>query len=262
MKSKTGDSRMLCGAGILICGLGVFHSASAQNVAPMPQAPAEVVPVFQFPGIPAFSPGSGSAPLPTGTGGGGTTSGSGGGSGSSSSNVMAELMATPYGQAALAAAQAEGLNPTTMAALAQVESHFQNVADTGGTTSAFGPWQVESGTWQTTCRQYGLPYTLADMSNPQDEAVVAADTMVTYANSVQAATGSPPTISQMYGAYVFGPVYGDKLAQATNLDQPLASVVPAVDISNNNLQGMTIGDFYTVMNQRMGGVGGQPVFNN
>ncbi|MGC9271622.1 transglycosylase SLT domain-containing protein [Acidiphilium sp.] len=174
---------------------------------------------------------------------------------------MAELMATPYGQAALAAAQAEGLNPTTMAAIAAVESHFQNIADIGGQTSAFGPWQVESGTWTTTCRQYGLPYTLADMSNPQDEAVVAADTMVSYANSVEAATGSPPTIDQMYGAYVFGPVYGDKLAQATNLDQSLASVVPAVDISNNNLQGMTVGDFYTVMNQRMGGVGGQPVFN-
>ncbi|WP_029313669.1 MULTISPECIES: transglycosylase SLT domain-containing protein [Acidiphilium] len=235
--------------------------ATAQNVAPMPQAPAEVVPVFQFPGIPAFSPGPGSAPLPTGTGGGGTATGSGGGSGSSSSNVMAELMATPYGQAALAAAQADGLNPTTMAALAQVESHFQNIADTGGSTSAFGPWQVESGTWQTTCRQYGLPYTLADMSNPQDEAVVAADTMVTYANSVAAATGSPPTIDQMYGAYIFGPGVGGPLATVQNMNEPLSQVVPAVDISNNNLQGMTVGDFYNVMNQRMGGVGGQPVFN-
>ncbi len=236
--------------------------AMGQGVAPMPRAPAEVVPIFQFPGIPAFSPGSGSAPLPTGAGGGGTTTGSGGGSGSSSSNVMAELMATPYGQAALAAALADGLNPTTMAALAQVESHFQNIADIGGTTSAFGPWQVESGTWQTTCRQYGLPYTLADMSNPQDEAVVAADTMLTYANSVAAVTGSPPTIDQMYGAYVFGPKYGDQLANVKDMSAPLQSFVPAVDISNNNLQGMTVGQFYTTMNQRMGGVGGQAVFNN
>ncbi|MGC9271771.1 transglycosylase SLT domain-containing protein [Acidiphilium sp.] len=174
---------------------------------------------------------------------------------------MAELMATPYGQAALAAAQAEGLNPTTMAAIAEVESHFQNIGDTSGTTSAFGPWQVESGTWTTTCQQFGLPYTLADMSNPQDEAVVAADTMVSFANSVEAATGSPPTIDQMYGAYVFGPQVGAPLATVKDLSEPLAQVVPAVDISNNNLQGMTIGGFYSVMNQRMGGVGDQPVFN-
>ncbi|MCW8309195.1 lytic transglycosylase domain-containing protein [Acidiphilium sp. PA] len=175
---------------------------------------------------------------------------------------MAELMATPYGQAALAAAQTDGLNPTTMAAIAEVESHFQNIADTSGTTSAFGPWQVESGTWQTTCQRFGLPYSLADMSNPQDEAVVAADTMVSYAQSVQAATGSPPTIDQMYGAYVFGPGVGGPLAAVQNMNEPLSQVVPAVDISNNNFQGMTVGDFYSVMNQRMGGVGGQPVFND
>lgn len=236
--------------------------AIAQNVAPMPQAPAEVVPVFQFPGIPAFSAGS-SAPLPTGTGTGtGTGSGVGSGSSAPTGNLMAELMATPYGQAALEAAQADGLNPTTMAAIAEVESHFQNIGDTSGTTSAFGPWQVESGTWTTTCRQYGLPYTLSDMSNPQDEAVVAADTMVSFANSVEAATGSPPTIDQMYGAYVFGPGVGDQLANEQDMSAPLQSIVPAVDISNNNLQGMTVGQFYTTMNQRMGGLGSQPVFNN
>jgi hypothetical protein len=241
----------------------LIGAAMGQGVAPMPQAPAEVVPVFQFPGIPAFSTGPSSAPLPTGIGSGtGTgTGGFGSGPGSGSSNVMAELMATPYGQAALTAAQTAGLNPTTMAAIAEVESHFQNIADTSGTTSAFGPWQVESGTWQTTCQQFGLPYSLADMSNPQDEAVVAADTMVSYAQSVQATTGSPPTIDQMYGAYMFGPGVGDQLANVKDMSAPLQSFVPAVDISNNNLQGMTVGQFYTTMNQRMGGVGGQPVFN-
>lgn len=237
----------------------VVSVAFAQGVAPMPKMPAEVVPVFQFPGIPAFAP-SASAPLPVGSGSSAGSS-SGSGSGVSSGNIMAELMSTPYGQSALAAAQADGLNPTTMAAIAEVESHFQNIADIGGKTSAFGPWQVESGTWQTTCQQFGLPYTLADMSNPQDEAVVAADTMVSYANSVETATGSPPTINQLYGAYIFGPQVGDPLAKVQDLSEPLSQVVPAVDISNNNLQGMTVGDFYTTMNQRMGGVGDQPVFN-
>lgn len=252
---------ILGGSSLIIVPVALsIGSAFGQSVAPMPKMPAEVVPVFQFPGIPAFAP-SASAPLPVGSGSSAGSS-SGSGSGVSSGNIMAELMSTPYGQSALAAAQADGLNPTTMAAIAEVESHFQNIADIGGKTSAFGPWQVEAPTWQTTCQQFGLPYTLADMSNPQDEAVVAADTMVSYAQGVEAETGSPPTIDQMYGAYVFGPRYGDPLAAVQNQDEPLSQAVPAVDISNNNLQGMTVGQFYSVMNQRMGGVGGQPVFNS
>lgn len=164
-----------------------------------------------------------------------------------------------YAASGIAAANQYGINPDTMAGFALAESNDTNVPDANGSTSAFGVYQITQGTWNTIVQQDGLPFTEADISNPADQAVVAAAIVQNYGQTVATAIGGTPTVDQVYGAYVFGATPGADMAKAP-LDTPLSAIVSSQSLANNNMQGWTVGEFYSNMANRLGGTANEPAF--
>lgn len=168
-----------------------------------------------------------------------------------STNATQAMMSTPYGSTAVNAANQLGVNPNSIAAIGQAESGFQNVPTANGSSSASGPWQITAPTFIATSNQYGLGYTAADQTNPNAQAVESSYIVRDYASAVQQATGSPVTTAQAYGAYVFGPSAGSQMATA-DPSTPLSNLISAKALSNNNMSGWTVGQFYSTMSQRLG----------
>ena len=168
------------------------------------------------------------------------------------------MMAQSYGSTALSTSQQLGLNPNAIAAFGVLESNFQNVGTANGSSSATGPWQITSGTWNDYVSKYNLPYTSADRTDPTAQAVVANYIMKDYAASVTAATQQPATVQQAYGAYVFGPSAGAGLAGAS-LSEPMSNYVSATALSNNNMTGWTVQQFYDRVSSKVGAVATQTV---
>lgn len=204
--------------------------------------PPQVIPEFPELGTPNFTmPGnddsaaspSNSAPY---SGSSGTT------------NAYSELLSQSYGAQAVAAAQAAGINPDTLAAFAQIESHFQNVGN--GSSSADGVWQITNATWDQYAAQLGLSD--ADRSDPAVQAEVASAIINSYAASVSRVTGQPATGTQVYGAYMFGPSVGGEIAEEKNLNTPLSAYVPASELAANNMTGWTVQQYQQTVAARMG----------
>lgn len=250
--------RFPVGAMVALTGLITGGIAYGQ-IGPVMPAPRMVVPQYPEVGIGIYV-------SPSASSGGGGVSGQASGSTGTSSptgpavtggSALAELESTSYGQQAVAAAEAAGIDPNELAAFALVESNFQNVGDASGTTSATGPWQVTQGTFNSINQKYGLGFSPSDITNPADEAVVAAYTIQDYAQSVSNITGSPATGVQTYGAYVFGPLYGGSMAAAPP-STPLSQIVPASELANNNMQGWTVGQFYSTEGRKLGSPANSP----
>ena len=165
-------------------------------------------------------------------------------------DAMNTLQSESYGAAAIAAATADGVNPATLAAFGQVESHFQNVGNSS--SSADGVWQITTGTWDDTVKAYGLPYTEADRSDAVAQADVASHIISQYSNAVTARTGQPATTLQTYGAYMFGPTAGSEIAAESNPSTPLSAYVSAKALANNGMSNWTVGQYYQTMASRMG----------
>jgi len=96
-------------------------------------------------------------------GSGAGSAGSGGSSvtgdgGSSYQNMMLQS----YGQTALETSKQIGNNPNAVAAFGQLESGFKNIPTANGSSSATGPWQITTPTWNEYVSKYNLPYTAAD----------------------------------------------------------------------------------------------------
>lgn len=214
--------------------------------------PAQIVPTFGEVGITWGS-----------TSGGGTASGGGGTSSttpstnpnsystSGSSSALNAMQATSYGSTAVSVAQQEGVNVKSVAAIGQAESRFQNIPTANGSSSATGPWQFTTPTFLSVSKQYNLGYTAADITNPQAQAVKSAYLMHDYATTVSQAINQPATTLQTYGAWVFGPQAGSKIA-AADASAPLSSVVSAQPLSNNGMTSWTVGQFRQVMANRLG----------
>jgi hypothetical protein len=208
----------------------------------IPSVPEVGVTILILPGS-TTTPGTG----PTGSGPGTT----GGTPPAGSGSAYDEMMATSYGAAAANDAAAANINVNALAAIGKAESNFQNIPTANGSSSATGPWQVTSGTFMQYSNQYNLGYTSADMTNPTDNAQVASYVISSYANTVSQATGSPATVVQTYGSYVFGPTAGSLMATA-NPSAQLSQFVSARALSNNNMTGWTVGQFYSSMAPRLG----------
>ncbi len=224
--------------------------AVAQTVEPMPRTPVLPLAVYPEIGMPRVMVQGGGTGQPSG--------GSGGVSGGTGTGASAGGLSAQVQQTAEQAAASQGFSSVAMMDFCQTESGCQNIPNAGGTTSATGPWQMTQATFDQYAEAMG--YSPSDITNPQIQAQVAAVAMSSYAQSVENYTGSPPTIGQACAAWEFGPGVGDKLAGSVNPDEPLSDVVPATDISNNNLQGYTVGQYFQMVNQRMGGSGGQAFF--
>jgi hypothetical protein len=225
-------------AWVLAIVLSIMVTGSRAAIPPqiIPAVPELGTPNFSMPGSSNDSSSSrGSSPPYSGTPGSGS--------------AYNQLLSQTYGAQVVAAAQAEGINPDTLAAFAQIESHFQNVGN--GSSSAQGVWQITNGTWDQYASELGLSD--ADRSDPAVQAQVASAIINSYANSVSAYTDQPATGVQVYGAYMFGSTAGEKLASATDPDTPLSQIVPASELAANNMTGWTVQQYRQTVAARMGG---------
>jgi len=66
-------------------------------------------------------------------------------------------------------------------------------------------------------------------------------------------------VQQAYGAFVFGPGGGSRLAGATDTSAPMSDYVTPTQLSNNNMTGWTVGQFYNRVGSKLGGVATQMV---
>jgi Transglycosylase SLT domain len=189
------------------------------------------------------------------SGGGGAT---GGGGSVGSGSAYAAMMATSYGTAAATDAQNAGISADALAAIGEVESGFENVPTANGSSSATGPWQILQGTFNQFNSQYGLGYSPSDITNPTARAQVASYIVKAYASAVSQATGQAATVLQTYGAYVFGPGAGSRIATA-DPSEPLSSYVSVTALTNNNMTGWTVRQFDAAMGAKLGSAASETV---
>jgi hypothetical protein len=261
-----GRSWLNLGFASLVAGISLHAFADPAPVT-MNGVPAQVIPSIPEVGAPTFVTPAGSGSF---MGDGGSATSTDGSTDMSSSSTdwtaysgggtpaMDAMMATPYGAAAASSATQLGLTPEAMAGLGQLESGFRNVGTANGSSSATGPWQITSGTWAGTIAKYNLPYTASDITNPAAQAQVASYIAKDYSSAVSQATQQPATVVQTYGAWVFGPSPGSKMATA-DPSTPLGQFVSDKALSNNNMTGWTVGQFYSTFGNKLGSAANQTV---
>lgn len=253
------------GGGLLLAAILVPGGMAWADPSPVTETgvPAQVVPTYPEAGAPTFvTPTGGDSFLgDTSSASGSDGSNGWGGSSGDGGSAMDAMMATSYGTIASNTATQIGLNPGTMAGLGEMESGFQNVATSNGSSSATGPWQITTGTWNDTVAKYDLPYTADDITNPAAQATVAAYVAKDYATTVSDATGQPATVLQTYGAWVFGPTPGAAMATA-QASAPLSEYVSSTALANNNMTGWTVGQFNSVFSNKLGSTADQPALSS
>lgn len=209
------------------------------------QVASQIVPSIDETGAPTFIfPGAATS---SSTGGGTSGSSSSYSGVWGSSDAMSKLLSQSYGADSVAAAKAAGINPDTLAAYAQIESHFQNTGNSS--SSATGVWQITSGTWNDYASKLGL--SSADRNDPVAQAKVASAIISSYASAVSKSTGTAATSAQVYAAYMFGTSAGSKIATATS-NTPLSSLVSSSSLAANNMSGWTVGQYLSTVSSRMG----------
>jgi len=171
------------------------------------------------------------------------------------------MLATDYGSTAETVAQQQGVSVESVAAVGQAESGFRNVPTSNGSSSATGPWQFTTSTFQAVSNKYALGYTAADITNPQAQATEVSYLMRDNANAVSQVTGKPATTLQAYGGWVFGASPGAQIA-AVAPDTPLNQIVSAQSLANNGMSSWTVGQFRQVMTNRLGAAANQPVLTS
>jgi len=174
------------------------------------------------------------------------------------SDALSAMNATSYGSVAVNAAQQEGVSVESVAAVGQAESGFRNIPTANGSSSATGPWQFTTPTFLSVSQQHGLGYNASDVTNPQAQAVASAYLLHDYATTVSQAINQPATTLQTYGAWVFGPQAGSKIATA-DANTPLSSIISRQSLSNNGMESWTVSQFRQVMTNRLGSAANQPV---
>ena len=223
--------------------------------------PAQIAPTYGEVGITwgGLSGGSNA----TGGGGGGTSPSNtvvmnSGSYRPGSSTALDAMRATDYGSTAETVAQQQGVSVQSVAAVGQAESGFRNIPTGNGSSSATGPWQFTTSTFQAVSNKYDLGYTAADITNPQAQATEVSYLMRDNANAVSQMTGQPATTLQAYGGWVFGSSAGARIA-AVSADTPLSQLVSTQALANNGMASWTVGQFRQVMTNRLGSAANQSV---
>ena len=253
------------GAGAVLCGCALMVGKATAQTNPSlvnpSGVPAQIVPTYGEVGITwgGFSGGSNST---SGEGGGTPPLNAGAANPGSyqpgGSSAVSAMLATDYGSTAVSVAQQLGVSVDSVAAVGQAESGFRNVPTANGSSSATGPWQFISGTFQTISNKYGLGYTAADITNSQAQATEVSYLMRDNANAISQATGQAATTLQAYGGWVFGTTPGVQIASATD-SAPLSQFVSAQSLANNGMSSWTVGQFRQVMANRLGSAANQAV---
>ena len=151
-----------------------------------------------------------------------------------SSSALNAMLATDYGSTAETVAQQQGVSVEAVAAVGQAESGFRNIPTSNGSSSATGPWQFTTSTFQAVSNKYGLGYTAAEITNPQAQATEVSYLMRDNENAVFQVTGQPATTLQAYGGWVFGASAGAQIA-AVIPDTPLNQIVSGQSLANNGM---------------------------
>lgn len=241
--------------------IGVAAAQTNPNLVNPSGVPAQIVPTYGEVGITwGGFPGAGSTP---GGGGNGisppnTAATNPGSYQPGSSTALNAMLATDYGSTAEIVAQQQGVSVESVAAVGQAESGFRNIPTGNGSSSATGPWQFTTSTFQEVSNKYGLGYTAADITNPQAQATEVSYLMRDNAEAVSQMTGQPATTLQAYGGWVFGASTGARIA-AVSADTPLSQLVSAQALANNNMTSWTVGQFRQVMTNRLGSAANQAV---
>lgn len=221
--------------------------------------PAQIVPTYGEVGITwGGFPGGGNTLSGDGTSPSSTSATSSGNFQPGSSTALNAMLATDYGSTAETVAQQQGVSAEAVAAVGQAESGFRNVPTSNGSSSATGPWQFTTATFQAVSDKYGLGYTAVDITNPQAQATEVSYLMRDNANAVSQVTGQPATTLQAYGSWVFGASAGAQIAAVTP-DTPLSQIVSAQALANNNMPSWTVSQFRQVMASRLGSAANQTV---
>ncbi len=231
--------------------IGIAAAQTNPNLVNPDGIPAQIVPTFGEVGITWGNTGGGTTPP-------GTSNTNPGGYQPGGSSALNAMLATDYGFTAERVAQQQGVNLEAVAAVGQAESGFRNVSTGNGSSSATGPWQFTTATFQAVSNQYGLGYTAADITNPQAQATEVSYLMRDNANAVSQITGQPATTLQAYGGWVFGALPGAQIAAVT-ADTPLSQIVSAQALANNGMSSWTVGQFRQVMTNRLGSAANQAV---
>ena len=168
------------------------------------------------------------------------------------------LLAQSYGHTAVDTSDQLGVNPASVAAIAQVESGFQNVGTANGSTTATGPWQFTRGTFDEVSQSNNLGFGPSSLTDPNAQATAAPYYLQQIASTIGAATGRPATTLQAYGAWVFGPDAGAQIATASS-NVPLSALVGGQSLANNGMSNWTVGDFRTAEMSKLGLAANQTV---
>jgi len=244
--------------------VGIAAAQTNPNLVNPGGIPAQIVPTYGEVGI-TWGGFSGGSNVTSGGGGGTSPSNTGvtnpGSYQPGSSTALNAMLATDYGSTAETVAQQQGVSVESVAAVGQAESGFRNVPTSNGSSSATGPWQFTTSTFQAVSNKYALGYTAADITNPQAQATEVSYLMRDNANAVSQVTGQPATTLQAYGGWVFGASSGAQIAAVTP-DTPLNQIVLAQALANNGMSSWTVGQFRQVMTNRLGAAANQPVLTS
>lgn len=144
------------------------------------------------------------------------------------------------------AAARERIRQEVLIAFARAETGFRNVPtavkrlDGQPASSAFGPFQFLRGTWaDVAANRPDLSLTEADRQVPARQTVAAA--AYTSALEAQMAAGlrRAPTVLDLYGAWVFGPDPGLRIAKARP-ETLMQRLVDEEALANNRAWGLTV----------------------
>ena len=178
--------------------------------------------------------------------GGDYSSDANGGGGAGTATPLGRILGTSWGAAAIANAQAVGVNASAVAATCVLESGCQNIAARGGTTVS-GAFQMTDTTYTSDINaalganpslSSQITPGLAGKMDPATEAVAAAQDLKTAAVSLLSSGISDPTVLDTRGYYNFGARYGATLAQASD-DQNMSALLPTYSASQLAANGIT-----------------------
>jgi hypothetical protein len=235
--------------------------AFAQVSATLDGAPVQVTPFVPEPGVPTISIPQGTVTTsPNGTGTGTTVT--------SSSDALDTLLAQSWGNAAIADAQALGLNPSALAATCVIESGCG--ANEGSGSGAQGPFQMYPAAFQEGLQTAlaadpslasGIVQGSAGMNDPTTEAIAAAGYLMQANQALQNAQISNPTVIDTRGYYNFGPSAGIQIAQASDSDL-MSNYVSSANLQANNIPANeTVGQWKASVSSIIGNAANQSVLS-
>jgi len=244
--------------------------------------PVQVRPYVPEPGLPEITIPQGtpnpfpSDPTSGGSSGDGSGDGSGGGGSSggggavASSDALSTMLSQPWGAAAVANAQALGVNPSALAATCVVESGCQNLTGTGTVAGAF---QMTASTFtamingavaQNQSLASQIVPGLAGQMDPTTEAIAASEYLLQGSQYLQNNGISSPTVLDVRGYYNFGPQGGLQVANAPD-NEPIANALnmyTPYQLSKNGITpGETVGQWRASVAAKIGSAAGQSVLS-